>query len=131
LHYAGVFAFAVLLLGILQIGSAPVLLPLVIWIWATQDFAFALFMTVYLVVVGLADNVLKPLLMGRGLSTPMLVILIGVLGGTIAHGIVGLFVGPIILAVAWQLMMAWIRDDQAEVVPREVDHTAAKVAAED
>jgi predicted PurR-regulated permease PerM len=131
LHYAGVFAFAVLLLGILQIGSAPVLLPLVIWIWATQDFAFALFMTVYLVVVGLADNVLKPLLMGRGLSTPMLVIFIGVLGGTIAHGIVGLFVGPIILAVAWQLMMAWIRDDQAEVVPREVDHTAARVAAED
>jgi predicted PurR-regulated permease PerM len=131
LHYAGVLAFAVLLLGILQIGSAPVLLPLVIWIWATQDFAFALFMTVYLVVVGLADNVLKPLLMGRGLSTPMLVIFIGVLGGTIAHGIVGLFVGPIILAVAWQLMMAWIRDDQAEVVPREVDHTAARVAAED
>jgi predicted PurR-regulated permease PerM len=131
LHYAGVLAFAVLLLGILQIGSAPVLLPLVIWIWATQDFAFALFMTVYLVVVGLADNVLKPLLMGRGLSTPMLVIFIGVLGGTLAHGIVGLFVGPIILAVAWQLMMAWIRDDQAEVVPREVDHTAARVAAED
>jgi predicted PurR-regulated permease PerM len=61
----------------------------------------------------------------------MLVIFIGVLGGTIAHGIVGLFVGPIILAVAWQLMMAWIRDDQAEVVPREVDHTAARVAAED
>ena len=129
--YAGVLAFAVLLLGILQIGSSPVLLPLVIWIWATQATAFALFMTVYLVVVGLADNVLKPLLMGRGLSTPMLVIFIGVLGGTIAHGIVGLFVGPIILAVAWQLMMAWIRDDQAEVVPPGVDHTAAKVVAED
>jgi predicted PurR-regulated permease PerM len=131
LPYAGVFAFAVLLLGILQIGSSPVLLPLVIWIWATQDTAFALFMTIYLVVVGLADNVLKPLVMGRGLSTPMLVIFIGVLGGTIAHGIVGLFVGPIILAVAWQLMMAWIRDEKADAVPREVDHTAAKVAAED
>jgi predicted PurR-regulated permease PerM len=131
LPYAGVFAFAVLLLGILQIGSSPVLLPLVIWIWATQDTAFALFMTVYLVVVGLADNVLKPLVMGRGLSTPMLVIFIGVLGGTIAHGIVGLFVGPIILAVAWQLMMAWIRDEKAEAVPSEVDHTTAKVAAED
>jgi predicted PurR-regulated permease PerM len=88
-------------------------------------------MTVYLVVVGLADNVLKPLVMGRGLSTPMLVIFIGVLGGTIAHGIVGLFVGPIILAVAWQLMMAWIRDEKAEAVPSEVDHIAAKVAAED
>ena len=49
------------------------------------------------------DNVLKPLVMGRGLTTPMLVIFIGVIGGTLAHGIVGLFIGPIILAVAWEL----------------------------
>ena len=131
LPHAGLLAFAVLLLGILQIGSAPVLLPVIIWIWTTKELAFALPMTIYLVIVGLADNVLKPMLMGRGLSTPMLVIFIGVLGGTIAHGIVGLFVGPVILAVAWQLMMAWIREDQAEAVPRELDHTPARVAAED
>jgi predicted PurR-regulated permease PerM len=76
-------------------------------------------MTVYLVLVGLADNVFRPMLMGRGLTTPMLVIFIGLLGGTIAHGIVGLFIGPIILAVGWELMMAWIRDDQIResVVP--------------
>jgi len=66
--------------------------------------------------VGLADNILKPMLMGRGLSTPMLVIFIGVLGGMLAHGIVGLFIGPIILAVAWELMTAWIREDQAGAV---------------
>jgi len=77
------------------------------------------------------DNVLKPLVMGRGLSTPMLVIFIGVLGGTIAHGIVGLFVGPIILAVAWQLMMAWIREEQVDAVPRGIDQPAARVAAEE
>ena len=110
----GVLAFAVLILAILQIGSAIVLLPVIIWIWVTKDFAAALPMTIYLLVVGLADNVLKPMLMGRGLNTPMLVIFIGVLGGMLAHGIVGLFVGPIILAVAWELMMAWIREDQAE-----------------
>jgi predicted PurR-regulated permease PerM len=129
--HAGACAAGVLLFGILQIGSAPILLPLVIWLWTSQDFAFALLMTIYLVVVGLSDNVLKPLVMGRGLSTPMLIIFIGVLGGTIAHGIVGLFVGPIILAVAWQLMMAWIRDERAEAVPREADHTGARVAAEE
>jgi predicted PurR-regulated permease PerM len=130
LPYAGVLAFAVLLLGILQIGSAPVLFPVIIWVWATKDFTFALLLTVYLVIVGLADNVLRPMLMGRGLNTPMLVIFIGVLGGTIAHGIVGLFVGPIILAVAWELMMAWIRDDQPGEVSPDAEGGAEKVAAE-
>jgi predicted PurR-regulated permease PerM len=114
---AGLLAFAVLILGILQLGSAIILVPCVIWIWSTKDFTTAAFLTVYLVLVGLADNVLKPLLMGRGLTTPMLVIFIGLLGGTIAHGVVGLFVGPIILAVAWELMMVWIRDEQARDAP--------------
>jgi predicted PurR-regulated permease PerM len=90
LPHSGVVAFAVLLLGILQIGSALVLFPVILWIWATKDFGLSLLMSVYLVVVGLADNVLKPMLMGRGLTTPVLVIFVGVLGGTIAHGIVGL-----------------------------------------
>ena len=112
-----ILAFAVLVLGILQIGAAPILIPVTIWIWATTEFMPALLITIYLIVVGLADNVLKPMLMGRGLNTPMLVIFIGVLGGTLAHGIVGLFIGPIILAVAWELMMAWIREDQTEATP--------------
>jgi predicted PurR-regulated permease PerM len=120
--HAGVLAFAVLVLAILQIGSAIVLLPVIIWIWATKDFAVALPLTIYLLIVGLADNILKPMLMGRGLSTPMLVIFIGVLGGMIAHGILGLFVGPIILAVAWQLMMAWIREERAETVSPAAKH---------
>src|SRR5436189_144906 len=96
-----VLAFAVLILAILQIGSVIVILPVVIWIWATKEFTAALLLTIYLLIVSLADNVLKPMLMGRGLSTPMFVIFIGVMGGMLAHGIVGLFVGPIILAVAW------------------------------
>jgi predicted PurR-regulated permease PerM len=114
---AGLLAFAVLILGIIQLGAAIVLIPCIIWIWATKAVGIASFLTVYLVVVGLADNVLKPLLMGRGLTTPMPVIFIGLIGGTLAHGIVGLFVGPIILAVGWELMMAWIRDEKARRVP--------------
>ncbi len=111
--HASVLAFAVLVLGIVQIGSAPILLPVIIWVWTAKDVGAAVLITIYLVLVGLSDNALKPLLMGRGLSTPVLVIFMGVLGGTLAHGIVGLFVGPIILAVAWELLMAWSRDDPA------------------
>jgi predicted PurR-regulated permease PerM len=114
--HAGVLAFAVLVLGIVQIGSAPVLLPVIIWVWMAKDVGSAVLITIYLVLVGLSDNALKPLLMGRGLSTPVLVIFMGVLGGSLAHGIVGLFVGPIILAVAWELLMAWSRDDPAGAV---------------
>lgn len=120
--HAGVLAFAVLVLGIVQIGSAPVLLPVIIWIWTVKDVGAAVLITIYLVLVGISDNVLKPLLMGRGLSTPVLVIFIGVLGGTLAHGIVGLFVGPIILSVAWELMMAWISEDRP--VSGQVPHPA-------
>jgi len=114
--HAGVLAFAVLVLGIVQIGSAPILLPVIIWVWTVKDVGAAVLITIFLVLVGLSDNALKPLLMGRGLSTPVLVIFVGVLGGTLAHGIVGLFVGPIILAVAWELLMAWNRDDPTGAV---------------
>jgi predicted PurR-regulated permease PerM len=109
--HAGVLAFAVLVLGIVQIGSAPILLPVIIWVWTVRGVGAAILITVFLLLVGLSDNALKPLLMGRGLSTPVLVIFMGVLGGTLAHGIVGLFVGPIILAVAWELLMAWNRGE--------------------
>jgi len=114
---AGLLAFVVLVLGIMQLGAALVLIPCLIWIWATKAIAIALLLTVYLVVVGLADNVLKPLLMGRGLTTPMPVFFVGLVGGTLAHGIVGLFVGPIVLAVGWELAMAWIRDEKKRERP--------------
>jgi predicted PurR-regulated permease PerM len=114
---AGLLAFAVLMLGILQIGSAIILIPVLIWLWSARDFTTALLMTLFLVPVGLADNVLKPIVMGRGLTTPALVIFIGVIGGTLAHGMVGLFIGPIILAVAWELMTAWIREDREMRAP--------------
>jgi predicted PurR-regulated permease PerM len=113
--HAGVLAFAVLVLGIVQIGSAPILFPVIIWVWTVKEPGAAVLITIYLVLVGLSDNALKPLLMGRGLSTPVLVIFMGVLGGTLAHGIVGLFVGPIILAVAWELLIVWSRDEPAGI----------------
>jgi predicted PurR-regulated permease PerM len=111
---AGLLAFGVMILAIVQIGAAIILVPVIIWIWLDKDFTTALLMTVFLCIVGILDNVLKPLVMGRGLTTPTLVIFIGVIGGTLAHGIVGLFIGPIILSVAWELTVAWIRTDRAD-----------------
>jgi predicted PurR-regulated permease PerM len=110
---AGLLAVLVLLLSIMQIGAGIILLPVIIWIWTDKDVTTALLLTLFLGAVGILDNILKPLVMGRGLTTPTLVIFIGVIGGTLAHGIVGLFVGPIILSVAWELTVAWIRADRA------------------
>src|SRR5262249_9694146 len=124
--HASVLAFAVLMLGIIQIGAAPILIPVAIWIWTVKDVGTAVLITILLVLVGASDNALKPLLMGRGLSTPVLVIFIGVLGGTLAHGLLGLFVGPIVLAVVWELVMALSREEAAEA-----DADAAEAIAAD
>ena len=114
---AGLLAFVVMLLTIVQIGAAIVLLPVIIWIWIDKDFTTALLLTIFLGVVGVLDNIVRPLVMGRGLTTPTLVIFVGVVGGTLAHGIVGLFIGPIILSLAWELTVAWIRSDRAATAP--------------
>ena len=70
----------------------------------------ALIFTAYMVPVNLVDNILRPILMSRGLTTPMLVIIVGAIGGTLSNGIIGLFVGPIVLAVAWDLLVTWVRE---------------------
>ena len=105
---AGLLAFAILVLCIVQIGPAPVVLPLLIWAWATMPTASALVLTLVMVPITLLDNVLKPMLMSRGLTTPTLIILIGVIGGTITHGLIGLFLGPVVLAVLYDLVVAWV-----------------------
>jgi len=111
---ASLITFAVLILGIIQVGPSIVIIPLIIWGWMTMETTSALLFTVYMVPVNLLDNLLRPLVMGRGLKTPILVILIGVIGGTLAYGITGLFLGPIVLAVIWELIVEWIKEQQAE-----------------
>jgi predicted PurR-regulated permease PerM len=108
---AGLISFAVLLLGIIQIGPAIVLIPVVVWSWFAMDTSMAALFSAYMILVGLLDNVLRPLVMAKGLSTPMPVVLVGVFGGTLAHGMIGLFVGPIVLSIAWQLLALWFRDE--------------------
>jgi predicted PurR-regulated permease PerM len=107
---AGLFTFLALLLGIVQIGPSILIIPIVIWSWTKMEPSSALMFTAYMIPVSLADNILRPMLMARGLSTPMPVILVGVIGGMIAYGISGLFVGPIVLAVLWALIHEWVTE---------------------
>ena len=92
-----------------SIGPSVVLVPLIIWSWFAMDATMAILFTCYMVPVNLIDNIMRPLV-AKGLTTPMPVILIGVLGGTLVHGVIGLFVGPIVLSIAWQLLVVWTHD---------------------
>ncbi|MFS8113844.1 AI-2E family transporter [Rhizobium jaguaris] len=103
----GALTFVVFILCIAQIGPGLVLLPLVIWGWFTWSFSEALLFTLLSVPVTVLDNFLKPILISRGLSTPMSVILLGVIGGALSHGLVGLFLGPVVLGVFYDLLAAW------------------------
>ena len=94
-------------MGIVQISAAVLTVPIIAYSWIELDPTTALIFTFYMVPVTLLDNFLRPLVMARGLKTPMAVILIGVMGGLLAHGLIGLFVGPIALAIAWELLKAW------------------------
>ena len=111
---ASLITFAVLIFAIVQIGPSIILIPVIIWSWTVMETTSALLFTMYMVPVNLLDNFLRPVVMGRGLKTPMLVILIGVIGGTLAYGFIGLFLGPIVLAVMWELFVAWISEPPQE-----------------
>ncbi len=103
----GALTFAVFMLCVMQLGPALVLLPMIIWAWFSWPSATALLFTCLAIPISVVDNVLKPVLMARGLSTPMPVILIGVIGGTLSHGLLGLFLGPVVLSVFYELLRAW------------------------
>jgi predicted PurR-regulated permease PerM len=105
------WALGVLILAIVQIPPVLALLPVMVWAFATQSTLAAVIFLVYGVLVGASDTFLKPLLLGRGVDVPMLVILLGAIGGMITSGLLGLFIGAVMLAVAYQLMMAWIEKD--------------------
>lgn len=108
---AGLLALAVLLLGIMQLPATLITLPVIAFVFATVGVNTAtVIFAIYSFVAGLADNVLKPLLLARGVAVPMPVILIGALGGMVTGGIIGLFIGPVMLAVGYQLFWQWVND---------------------
>jgi predicted PurR-regulated permease PerM len=106
---AGLLALAVLLIGIMQLPATLITVPVIIYVFATEgaDTSTIVF-AVYVFVAGLVDNVLKPLLLGRGVNVPMPVVLIGALGGMVSAGVIGLFIGPVFLAVGYQIFWQWV-----------------------
>lgn len=118
--FASLLTLAILLLGIIQIGPLVVVVPLTIWGWMSLSTAHALAFTICMTAVYVVEALLKPFLLARGLTTPTLVIFVGVIGGILAHGIPGLFAGPIVLAVAWEVAKAWTYERGQSLPAREM-----------
>lgn len=115
---AALLALVVLLAGIMQLPATLITLPVIGIVLATQGVTAAtIIFAVYSLVAGLADNVLKPLLLGRGVNVPMPVVLIGALGGMVTGGIIGLFLGPVLLAVGYKLFWQWVEDEPQSAGP--------------
>jgi len=101
--WAVIFLFA----AVLQVGVL-VLIPAVLYVFAVSSVTKAAIFLVWCLIVALIDNVLKPLLLGRGVAVPIAVVFLGAIGGFVAIGIIGLFVGAIVLSVGYKLFLAWL-----------------------
>ncbi len=107
---AGLWALLVLLMAVVQLPTLLLLGPITVYVFATSSTAIAVLFAIWSVAVGLSDNVLKPILLGRGVDVPMLVIFMGAIGGFILAGIIGLFAGAVVLSVGYTLFNAWLED---------------------
>ena len=112
--FAGIWAGAVLVVAIIQLPPILVLGPVAFWYFSVADPVAATIFLVFSFIVSFLDGILKPMLIGRGLETLMLVILIGAIGGAIMSGIVGLFIGAVVLALGYELLTAWMAPDAPE-----------------
>ncbi len=109
---AAIVALLVLVFGIAQLPAIIFTIPTVAYIWMTGDSSvMSIVFTIYFVIAGFVDNVLKPIFLGRGVEAPMPVVLIGALGGMMSAGLIGLFIGATFLSLAYVIFMAWVDDD--------------------
>jgi predicted PurR-regulated permease PerM len=108
--FAGLLTAAILLLTIAQIGPLVVLIPAVIWLYWHDETISATVLLVWSIVVGMVDNILRPMLIRRGADLPLLLIFAGVIGGLLSFGIIGLFVGPVVLAVSYTMLREWVAE---------------------
>ena len=111
---AGLLAGIVLVLAIVQLPPLLVLGPVAIWYFSVAETVPATIFLIFAIVVSASDTFLKPMLLGRGVSVPMLVILIGAIGGAMTRGIIGLFLGAVILALGYEILTAWMVDGESE-----------------
>lgn len=111
--FAGVLTGVLFLLCLAQVGMLVVLIPAVIWVFWSGDTGAGTLLLVWSVAAAVLDQILRPILVGRHADLPALLIFIGVVGGLVAFGLLGIFVGPVVLAVAYALLSAWLRGDMA------------------
>ena len=112
--HAGLLLALAFMLGLAQLGPMPVLLPAVGWLYWTGNVGWAVALLIYSLPVGALDNFVRPVLIRRGVQLPLLLIIGGVIGGLIGFGVVGLFVGPVVLAATYTLAKDWVARGQAE-----------------
>ncbi|MDO9286817.1 MAG: AI-2E family transporter YdiK, partial [Aquabacterium sp.] len=108
--YAGLLTVLMFMLCLAQLGPMPVLVPVVIWMYWSGHSGWGTFLLVITVVAGTIDNVVRPFLIRMGADLPLLLIFAGVVGGLLAFGLVGIFIGPVVLAVAYRLLQAWVSE---------------------
>lgn len=118
---AATLALICLILSIIQLGPMIILIPVAIYAWSSMSGGAALAFTVLAVPVGIMDGFIRPIFISKGLETPMLVILIGVIGGMMAYGLIGVFMGPVLLAVFYELFTLWLSQDAEEAVQGEAE----------
>jgi len=113
--FAAVLTAIMFMLCIAQLGPLPVLLPVVFWLYWSHESGWATFVLVWTIVVGSLDSILRPFLISKGAHLPLVLLLAGVIGGLIAFGLVGIFLGPVVLAVGYTLLQSWMAE---EVIPQ-------------
>ena len=106
--FAGLWTVLCLILAIIQVGVGPIAIPVAIYVFSVSDSTTAIILAIWIGITLVADNVLKPILLGRNAPAPMLVIFLGAIGGFIFNGFIGLFLGAIILTVGYKLFMIWL-----------------------
>jgi len=111
--FVGLLTAVMFILAVAQIGAAPILFVVVAWMYWDGETAWATGLLVWSIFVSSMDNVLRPILIRRGGQLPLLLVFSGVIGGLVAFGLVGIFVGPLVLAVGYRLLEAWVLDDRA------------------
>jgi len=117
---AGLWTLLIMIVAIIQLPASLVLLPLIIYSFSYAGTTPAVIFTIWSLIVGLSDNILKPMLLGRGVDVPMLAILLGALGGMMMSGIIGLFVGAVVLALSYKVVVAIFVNN---VFEKEIDST--------
>ena len=116
---AGLLSILAMGLGVVQVPVVLVTLPAILWAFATQSSTVAIIFTIWSIIAGLSDAVLKPMMIGHGLEVPMPVILLGVIGGVMAYGLAGLFIGAVLLAVGYVLFIEWLnKAPKAKAAPK-------------